>query len=216
MHREDSNQCSLCDQWSNHKVPGPFNRTYYRCKNCELIFVDPSDFISEKEELRRYDLHENNSDDEGYQTFLKKAVEPALLYLNDEMQGLDYGSGLNKVLSLLLKEQGIKCDNFDYYYHPELEDKKYEFIFSTETFEHFTDPKKELEKIDNLLVEGGYLVVMTKTWISEERFEKWHYARDYTHVSFFNVETFHYIAKKWKYRVLENIRNTVFILQKSN
>lgn len=216
MHREDSNQCPLCDQWSDHRVAGPFNRTYYLCKNCELIFVDPADFISEKEELRRYDLHENNPDDEGYSSFLKKAVEPALPYLNDEMLGLDYGSGLNKVLALLLKELGIKCDNFDYYYHPQLPDKKYDFIFSTETFEHFTDPKKELKRIDNLLAEGGFLFIMTKTWISEERFEKWHYARDYTHVSFFNVETFHYIAEKWKYRILENIRNTVFILQKSS
>ena len=66
-----------------------------------------------------------------------------------------------------------------------------------------------------LLKPGGVLVVMTSLHAGRNDMATWHYALDNTHVSFYSLLTFHFIARHWGLRmVAENGRNLV-VMQRS-
>jgi predicted TPR repeat methyltransferase len=73
-------------------------------------------------------------------------------------------------------------------------DERYDFITSTEVFEHLANPGREIGRLLTLLRPGGWLGIMTKRAGAEEAFPRWHYIQDPTHVSFFSEATFSYIA----------------------
>lgn len=165
--------------------------------------------------MERYRQHNNGIQYEGYVTFLNKAIHPALKYLKPDMKGLDYGCGPEPTLSLLLKQEGYTCDDYDPFFFPDLDqNKQYDFIFATECFEHFFFPARDLQKINELLKDDGILVIMTELWQDIEKFKTWHYAKDATHVSFYHQRTFHYIAGKYGLTPLV-ADNRVIIFQKN-
>jgi len=53
---------------------------------------------------------------------------------------------------------------------------------------------------------------MTKRVICHEKFKTWHYKNDPTHVCFYAIETFQFIAEYWGYD-LEIINDDTVILQ---
>ncbi|MFO7656607.1 MAG: class I SAM-dependent methyltransferase [Bacteroidales bacterium] len=169
--------------------------------------------MSAKSEKKRYLTHNNGIQYKGYVDFLNQAIEPALPLLNKDMQGLDFGCGPTPTLSVILEQQGYKCDNYDPLFFPGLPEKKYDFIFATECFEHFFFPAKEIQLIKNLLKPGGILTIMTETWKSDEAFASWYYAKDSTHVSFFHNHTFGFIAEKFGFEAKECSNERVMILQ---
>jgi len=61
----------------------------------------------------------------------------------------------------MLIDKGYLCEDCDPLFFENPLNKKYDYIFSTEVFEHFFEPQKEIKKIYDLLRPGGYLVVMT-------------------------------------------------------
>ena len=206
--------CPLCLH------PGPyqqaedaFSRRHYLCPTCKLVFTDPSHHISGQQEKQRYLEHKNGVEHPGYVTFLEQAIDPTLPYLKPYMRGLDYGCGPNPTLSLLLRKKGIACDNYDPFFYPRDLYATYDFIFSTETFEHFINPGKELHRLQSLLKPGGYLTVMTEQWQDLEYFRKWHYARDFTHVCFYHGQTFGYICRRYGFTKIHNDNRRVVILK---
>jgi hypothetical protein len=54
---------------------------------------------------------------------------------------------------------------------------------------------------------------MTKLVIDRDAFATWHYKNDPTHVCFFSVDTFHWLADLWRAKI-EFIGNDVIILEK--
>ncbi|WP_143711219.1 methyltransferase domain-containing protein [Shewanella piezotolerans] len=54
-----------------------------------------------------------------------------------------------------------------------------------------------LRKLDSLLKPGATLVVMTKRVIDKAAFTQWHYKRDLTHICFYSIETFKWIADNY-------------------
>lgn len=207
-------QCPLCSSADYITVKANTNRSFFKCNNCWLIFVNPDDYPKADNEKARYELHENSIEDAGYVSFLNKSITPALPYLTKEMKGLDYGCGPHPTLSQLLNKQGYKCDDYDPFFKPIELQPPYDFIFSTEAFEHFHHPKDELKKITELLTDDGLLVVMTDHWASLERFANWYYIADYTHVCFYHNETFKYIEKAYGYQQLYMDDKRVVILKK--
>ncbi|MDZ7649747.1 MAG: hypothetical protein U5K54_22820 [Cytophagales bacterium] len=116
-----------------------------------MIFVDPKQHIAFEQEKARYEFHNNSDKDAGYVKFLDQIIQPSLPFLNSSMIGLDYGCGPNPTLSGLLARQNLICHNYDPLFgfsHP-LE--VYDFLFSTETVEHFRYPKSDFMKMDALL-----------------------------------------------------------------
>lgn len=208
-------QCPLCsDKRFKKGVSGADDRKYYYCSNCGLIFADPVHRLSLHEEKEEYKTHNNSPEDKGYVNFLNRAVEPAMKYLNSSMRGLDYGCGPGPTLSWILEQHGIPCENYDPFFAKIELDKEYDFIFCTECFEHFFQPKEDIKKIKKLLKPGGLLCVMTNLWTSFEAFSSWHYTRDNTHVSFYCERTFQFICELFGFDPLWQDYDRVMILQK--
>lgn len=207
--------CRLC--LSNNyvaQISGKDNRKYFLCNNCKLINVYPEFFLEGQEEKDRYLEHQNGFHQEGYVKFLNRAVQPALKFLNKAMAGLDYGCGYAPTISKILSQNGFKCENYDPIFFNRGLNKKYDFIFSTEVFEHFFKPLKEIETLTNLLKSNGLLIVMTERWSNEENFNNWYYTTDPTHVAFYHNTTFNYICSKYAFENLFDDGNRVIILRK--
>lgn len=209
------NHCPLCDSGDLSLItPKNDKRQYYLCGHCTLIFTDELHLLKPEEEKSCYQLHNNSITEPGYVDFLNRVINPSLEFINEEMKGLDFGCGPGPVLSKLLHEKGIYCDIYDPFFYPDYPEGTYNFIFSTETFEHFHNPKREIEKIDHLLQPGAFLCIMTERWESQERFENWYYKNDPTHVCFYHDKTFDFIAGEYNMEKIYSDRNRVVILKK--
>ena len=177
--------------------------------------MDSLSHLSSLAEKKIYDLHQNSSDNLGYIKFLTRLFEPVVKLLKKEDQGLDFGCGNGPVLAKLFQQAGHNMTLYDPYYFPDQDSlqKKYQFILATEVIEHFSKPKHEIEKILALLMSNGILAIMTKLALNKESFDKWHYKNDPTHVCFFSVETFNWIAKRYSLSLTFHGKD-VIILQK--
>lgn len=207
--------CRLCLNNKMTIVSGIDSRNYYLCENCKLINVDTNDFINPNDEKKRYLSHNNGIEYAGYVNFLNRAITPALKYLNSNMVGLDYGCGYNPTLSKILSGHNIICEDYDPFFIKNEFKRKYDFIFSTEVFEHFYYPKEEIEKLINLLVNKGILIIMTERWKNLDQFKDWYYARDNSHVSFYNDATFNFIGITYGFAKIYDDKHQVIILRKT-
>ena len=82
-----------------------------------------------------------------------------------------------------------------------------------ETASELATPGQELDRLYGLLRPGGLLGVMTKRVIDRERFARWHYIRDPTHVCFFARASFVWVADRWGAR-LDIVEQDVIIIAK--
>ena len=195
--------CPLCNTDKSEILKSKLRTGLFKCLNCFLIYVAKEQHLTLEQEKRRYELHQNSIENSGYVDFLNQALFASKKFIKKEMKGLDYGCGPNPVLSELLAAQGFKCVNYDpYFFDIELK-PPYDYIFSTECFEHFVSPERELLRIKNSLSAGGILIVMTSLYDDNTDFNNWYYLRDATHISFYCKETFDYIAQKYDFKILE-------------
>ena len=209
-----SNHCPLCS-FQEKETYFEDNRSYFQCGNCQLVFVPRGQHLSSQEEKEIYDLHENSLEDLGYRNFLSRLASPLLQILKPQSKGLDFGCGPGPALSEMIKEQGHTVLLYDKYYAPDetVLETSFDFITATEVIEHLSHPGEVIEKLLGLLKPGGVLGIMTKLVKDQEAFSTWHYKNDQTHISFFSVETFKWVQKKWNLD-LEIIGNDVIILSK--
>jgi len=188
--------CPLCQSSQTNKFSDSENRQYHHCNTCDLVFVPEQFFVSNSEEKAKYDNHQNSPEDKGYCTFLDKLLLPLQAHLKEGDEGLDFGSGPGPTLCVLMGERGYEMDIYDVFYadKPDVFEKQYDFITSTEVIEHLHNPLREIEKLWGCLNEGGVLGLMTAFRVDE--FEKWYYKRDLTHINFFTPSTFEWLAKR--------------------
>jgi SAM-dependent methyltransferase len=172
------------------------------CPACRLIFVDPREHLPLEQERTRYQLHQNSGADAGYVRFLEQVLQPLLPRLTPAMRGLDYGCGPHPVLVQLLRQRGLHCEGYDPLFADHPLQPPYDFILSTECFEHFRTPQRDIARICALLVPGGWLGIMTELWTSLDRFATWAYTRDRTHVVFYHLHTLHWIAARFGLELL--------------
>lgn len=209
--------CPLCLSHSATEYHQDKTRHYWHCQNCDLVFVDALQHLSADDEKQVYQQHENNPDDQGYRKFLSRMADPIQARIKPNSKGLDFGSGPGPTLSIMLTEQGHDMEIYDLYFanHPERLTQDYDFITSTEVFEHLGDPKTVLEQLLGILKPGGYLGIMTKRVKGPEAFSRWHYKLDPTHITFFSEASFHWIAEHYQL-ILEVIDQDVVLLKKPN
>ncbi len=218
----NSSSCPLCQhQHAEHfytQPSGPLqHRQYWRCEQCWLIFVPPQFQLSLEEEKARYDQHQNDANDLGYRKFLQRLVEPLIARLPAQAQGLDFGSGPGPTLSLMLRDEGFGCIDYDIFYahYPDRLTTTYDFITSTEVIEHVNQPQQVFEQLLACLNPSGILAIMTQRWLSKERFIRWNYRNDPTHICFFHEQTFHWLAKRYQLSI-DYISDDVVILIPTN
>lgn len=207
-------QCPLCSSLSTksyHITPLPHQSHYYLCSDCFLIFTDPQYILEQSEEKGRYDQHHNDSKDEGYRKFLRTLTEPLNKLLAPNSYGLDFGCGPGPTLSLIMSELGHKTELYDPYYFPNEDILKntFDFITSTEVFEHLSKPKLEIEKLMSALKPGGYLAIMTQFYFDNTDFASWWYKNDPTHICFYHHKTMEWIAEHYQLNIVLMTKNIV-------
>ena len=210
------NVCPLCgNAGEKQAVFGPNEWVYRLCGTCRLVFMESASLPFPEAEKQRYLKHENTADNSGYIKSLNRAVEPAMAFLKAGGAGLDYGCGPGPVLAKLLESRGFACDNYDPFFFPAIDKTRaYDFIFATETLEHFFNPAVEIRRMFSLLQKGGHLAVMTKLWKDTGSFKDWSYARDFTHVVFYHADTFKWISSRFEAAIVYENSEDVVILQK--
>jgi len=181
------------------------------------VFVPPAWQLDAGQEKALYDLHQNRPEDAGYRRFLSRAVDPLLAWLakRDHCEGLDFGGGPRSAVATMLAERGQPCKVYDPFYHPDasLLQRDWDFIISTEVFEHLRQPGVEIARLVRRLRPAGVLVVMTKRVRDLAAFKNWHYTLDPTHILFFSDATFGVIAETHQLR-LEIIGPDVVMLHR--
>ena len=200
MSRERADRyCPLCRTLEGM----PFyedSREYFSCPVCCLVFVLPHQFLSPIEENAVYDDHENSADDPRYRHFLSRLFLPLSQRLAPDSFGLDFGSGPGPTLSVMFEEAGHSMEIYDPFYSPDIKplQRRYDFITASEVVEHLHHPRRELDRLWTCLNPNGSLGIMTKRVTDQKAFSAWHYKSDPTHVCFFSIETFRWLANHWR------------------
>ena len=190
--------CPLCK--SSESMPFyQDKRDFFRCSDCFLVFVPPHQYLTSEDEKAVYDHHENSPDDPHYRNFLSRLYMPISRHLSPHSKGLDFGSGPGPTLSVMFTESGHQMTNYDVFYAPDSEalEQCYDFISASEVLEHLHHPGEELKRLWSCLKPDGILGIMTKRVIDQQAFSHWHYKNDPTHVCFFSIETFQWLADYW-------------------
>jgi len=206
--------CKVCKSDSSSFIDEKTSKIYHQCLNCDYIFLDKSFYIDEDTEKKHYDKHHNNLESVGYVQMFQDLVEGFVLPKKDFISSaLDFGCGEGEVLPIVLERNGIECDRYDLFYFPKkiYKDKKYDLILSTEVIEHLDKPLDMLNEILSHINESAYIILMTAFHpLNREDFLKWWYIRDITHIGFFTIKTFEYIAKELNLKIVKhNDKNTI-------
>lgn len=205
--------CPLCLEDNSIHYYENRKKKFYRCNTCTLIYVAGEQLLNSTDELDVYDLHENDPSDPGYIKFMERTLTPLREYLVPKSHGLDFGCGPGPVVSSILSPEGFKISEYDPYYakNEELLNTQYDFLISTEVVEHIYETKKDFELMFSLVKKGGIIALMTSFYPDDiDRFSRWGYHQDPTHVRFFNEETFRWIADKYNLNLTIPRRNVAF------
>jgi len=209
--------CNICRSNAASSFNTLDSKTYWSCNVCGCKYLDKLYFIDPVEEEQRYLEHNNSIKDNEYRAFLSRLSDPLKEKISLGSNGLDFGCGTGPALADMLTQDGFKVELYDPFFFPDkgVLSKQYDFITCTETVEHFYDPFKEFNILNDLLKPGGWLGVMTSFLTSDEMFESWYYRRDPTHVSFYCEKTFQVIAsqRNWKCEIKSK---DVVLLQKNH
>lgn len=143
------------------------------------------------EEKERYELHQNDITDVGYQNFVSPIINAVKNNFYTDSIGLDFGAGTGPVISKILNDDGYKVRQFDPFFFNDINalQLKYDYIICCEVIEHFHSPNKEFELLKKLLKPKGHLYCMTHIYTKEIDFINWYYKNDNTHVFIYQSET---------------------------
>lgn len=161
------------------------------------MFVPDEFLLSPDEERDRYLLHENKPGDERYSEFLSNLMDQVVPLLPTGAEGLDYGCGDPAVLIMMFEQAGFRMAGYDLFFRADQSalERTYDFIVCSETAEHFRDPMREFTRLNQLLVPGGILGVMTGMPKSWSGLNEWHYRLDPTHICFYSAHSMLWIAE---------------------
>jgi len=198
-------RCTLCHSDQLEFVL----ESYRRCLVCDLVFLSSEFRLDETAEKSRYELHNNNPQDSRYRKFLRPAMDAVVSSVSPPARGLDFGCGPGPTLSKMLEEVGFQMEIYDPLFFPgdSALQVQYDFVTSTEVFEHFFEPSEELARLDRLIFPGGYLIFMTRILRQDTDFLNWHYRKDPTHVSFYSEKTLEWISKHTRFELIRVDRN---------
>lgn len=186
--------CSLCKTPLRQRI----DEVYFSCSVCQGIVMDDALYLSPDEEQERYESHNNDVNDVRYQQFTSPIWKHVLERFTASDVGLDFGSGTGPVITKVLRENGYQVALYDPYFSPDesVLKNKYNYVFSCEVIEHFYNPAKEFNKLFDMLLPGGELILMTHIYNESIPFKNWYYRKDPTHVFIYREETMIYIANE--------------------
>ncbi len=185
--------CPLCSGESDFFYKD--TQTYYRCERCDGIFVQKEELPDSVSEKKRYELHDDDTADDGYRKFVSPITSSIMTDFTHKDKGLDFGAGTSAIISVVLREKDYSILNYDPYFHihPELLKEKYDYISSCEVIEHFYKPYKEFKLLKSMLKNNGKMYLMTEPYNEGIDFASWYYKNDPTHVFLYTQKTFQWI-----------------------
>jgi SAM-dependent methyltransferase len=191
-------ECSLCRRDAEVFYAGAVGE-YFRCGRCGGISLSPEFFLDRRDEKARYETHNNDLRDKGYQKFVALVVEKIVKSFSTADKGLDFGCGTGPVIQHLLNQKGFSVNLNDPFFKNDLAalTEKYDFIACCEVIEHFYQPAKEFARLFELLNPGGKLFCMTHFYDDETDFDKWYYKDDRTHVFFYCERSVRFIGENF-------------------
>jgi ubiquinone/menaquinone biosynthesis C-methylase UbiE len=206
-------KCPVCGKSEVSPYHQDKLRSYCQCFHCKLVFVPRSELISEHQEIKRYEAHENESFDPNYQNYMAKISSMITPHLEPGDKGLDFGCGRSKMLEKLITGKGWPVTSYDKYFHPlNLLGDVFDFIVLSEVIEHLRTPEMDLQDIKRLLASGGKLFIKTKI-LPPSGFDQWFYKRDITHVQFFSEKSFQQLGLKFQLRGPEYLGNDLWLFR---
>ncbi|WP_298312189.1 class I SAM-dependent methyltransferase [uncultured Aquimarina sp.] len=186
--------CALCgSRVSEFSVV--HKRAYHHCANCDAISLHHSYFLSNDKERKRYEIHNNDVTDPGYQNFVSPIVNAIIKDYDKSHKGLDFGSGSDPVITTMLRHQGYAISTYDPFFDPNSRvlQSTYNYIACCEVMEHFYHPNKEFKLLHSLLKDKGRLYCKTYLYDESIDFDSWWYKNDLTHVFFYTKKTLNWI-----------------------
>ncbi len=208
--------CPICDNKTDNFWDFKLSIAYHYCRVCDYIFKDPSHHQSLDEQKKRYDLHENDPDNEGYRKYFDRFLDFVLPKVGKGGRALDFGSGASDLLSQMLSKAGFGTVHYDPIYHPDISYARYRYdlIVSTEVFEHLSDPLGMMHHLAGLLATDGYLALQTQFHPKGRgEFLEWYYRLDPTHIGFFTPVTLQALASKSSLKYLDDDGTNKIIFQ---
>jgi hypothetical protein len=190
--------CVLCGTGKAISTFTVKGRHFYRCTDCELLFVPSEYHLAVAEERSRYELHDNTLENDGYVRFLSQVADIAERVMRTEGLLLDFGCGKNAVLATILHSRGVQCDVYDPLYDfPPLEEKRtYEGIILCEVIEHCRDLPETIGLIDRLIADQGLTIIRTQCYQQNVDLQRWWYAQDPTHINLFSRSALEVVASQ--------------------
>jgi len=192
------NTCPLCKH-AGSVFYDKKNLLYYQCENCSGIFIDRKFLLNPQDEKARYQSHNNNVEDEGYQKFVSPITSAILNDFSQKHTGLDFGAGTGPVISKILDDNSFQIKQYDPFFHiqPNLLEDTYNYIACCEVMEHFHEPNKEFALLRSLLKPKGKLYCLTHIYEPSITFHNWYYMNDRTHVFFYHKDSIEWIKKEF-------------------
>lgn len=196
-------KCKVCEKQSTYlftsKIINKYEVKYYQCSNCKFIQTEEPFWLDE--------VYQNpiNATDVGLlrrNTFFSKIITSLLFIKFDSKQTfLDYAGGYG-VFTRMMRDIG-----FDFHWIDPFtknlfaegaefnSENKYSLITVFETFEHFNEPIKEIEKMLSICKNIAFSTEMYQ----ESLDITWNYLGfDHgQHIAFYHPTTISFIAKKF-------------------
>ncbi|WP_299314047.1 class I SAM-dependent methyltransferase [uncultured Aquimarina sp.] len=190
--------CALCGSKTS-EFSVVHKRAYQHCPNCDGISLHSSYFLSNDKERKRYEIHNNDVTDLGYQNFVSPIVNAIIKNYRKNHKGLDFGSGSNPVITTMLRNQKYTITTFDPFFDPDSKalQSTYHYIACCEVMEHFYHPNKEFKLLYSLLKNKGSLYCKTYLYDESIDFDSWWYKNDTTHVFFYTKKTLNWIKNHY-------------------
>jgi len=210
--------CLICSKETEGFLDEKLGVKYFECKRCNFIMKSKDTFVNFKEQKKRYDLHENSEDNLGYIEYFNRFVDFILPLTTTPKSALDFGCGATSLLSNILKEKNIDCDFYDPIYYPDnIYNKSYDLILSVEVFEHLHNPKETFKTLVDKLNSNGYLAIQTAFHPEDrDKFLKWYYKLDPTHIVFFSSQTFQILAEEFGLEIIKDNKKQMILMRKIN
>jgi len=182
--------CRLCGSCNTEIIQTKSDGILYsRCLACSYTSRNPEDSLSPEAEKKRYQLHNNSPDNQGYVDWINRFLDFSFrIELPARSRILDFGSGPEPVMAAILEKRGYQVFTEDPFFSPEIPGGLFHLITSLEVFEHISNPAEVLKNLTSRLSEDGRLCISTEFLPSDDRrFDLWRYRSDETHIGFFSV-----------------------------
>lgn len=216
--------CKICGKEThkvfNAKILYKYDVDYFQCSNCEFVQTEKEYWLEEayQNSMNLTDtgiMHRN-------QRFSKITASIIILFFDKKLKFLDYAGGYG-VFTRIMRDMG-----FDFYWNDpyttnalargfeQEEGIKYHAVTTFESFEHFVDPIKEVEKILELTDNIIFSTALTPKPLPQ--IDKWWYygAEHGQHVALYSKKALDTLAKKFDmhYYNLDNMH--IFSKKKIN